>query len=348
LTHRFPSADAVSDPGALAAMLGPVRAVDRQPLATVGFTGARFERLTVTLASGEQRRLVIKRLRPADDWSAVRSGDTCGRNTSMLSEARLAPIWDALACPYLGFANEAGEVALLMHDLSPYLFPDVREPLLEADEDRLLSALAALHARFWDSPVLELPWLARPEQHAGLLDARCANDPACCSVFTPALREGAPRGWALALQWLPRSLDPLIRVPAQELTWLWRDLPRTLIHGDAKIANFALLPDGRVAAFDWALVGAGPATLDLGWYVAVNATRLARSKEHTLRRYRALLEAARGSALDDACWVALERAGIVIAARMLLWSKALAVEAGRAGAREEWNWWVDRLEAIGA
>jgi hypothetical protein len=29
--------------------------------------------------------------------------------------------------------------------------------------------------------------------------------------------------------------------------------------------------------------------------------------------------------------------------RMLLWSKALALEAGSDSARDEWAWWVERL-----
>jgi hypothetical protein len=346
--HRFPTSDSVTEPPALSEVLGAVRGVDRESLVTAGFTGARFERLVVTLASGEQRRLVTKRFRPREDWTAVRSGDEHGRAQAMLSEPRLAGIWEAFACPYLGYAAGDGEVTLLMMDLTPHLFPDVREPLRELEETRVLGALASLHARFWGSPVLELPWLARAEHHAGLLDAPCAADPARCAVFTDTLRENGTRGWAAALRRLPRSLDGLIRSPADELSWLWRDLPHTLVHGDAKVANFALLPDGRVAAFDWALIGAGPATIDVGWYLAINASRLTGTKEETLRRYRALLEAARGVGLDDACWDRLVRAGIVIAARMLLWSKALALEAGRAGAEAEWTWWVERLEAARA
>ena len=346
--HRFASPDHVTDPSALAAVLGPVRRVEAHPLATPGFSGARFERLDVTLASGERRRLVSKRLRPAEDWTAVRSGDAHGRTQAMLSEPRLAGIWDVFACPYLGFAAAGGEVALVMEDLTPHLFPDVREPLREHEEECVLRALAALHARFWESPALDLPWLARPEHHAGLFDARCAADPGCASVFTDTLRESGTRGWAVALSRLPPTLDPLMRSPAHELAWLWRDLPRTLLHGDAKIANFALLPGDRVAAFDWALLGAGPATIDVGWYVAINASRLTRSKEATLARYRALLESQRGVALDDDHWVRLVRAGIVVAARMLLWSKALALEAERPGAEAEWAWWVERLEAVRA
>jgi hypothetical protein len=31
----------------------------------------------------------------------------------------------------------------------------------------------------------------------------------------------------------------------------------------------------------------------------------------------------------------------------MLWSKAAAVEMGRAGAEEEWQWWAEELERIG-
>ena len=341
----FPTPEHVAEPSALAMVLGPIRAVERTPLVVPSYTGARFERLDVTLESGEHRRLVTKRLRPSEDWIAVRSGDVHGRASMLLAEPRLAGVWEAFACPYLGFACGGGEVALLMEDLSPHLLPDVREPLRETEEERLLAALTSLHARFWNAPVLDLAWLARPETHAGLFDARCAADPACRAVIAEPPRESGTRGWAIALRRLPATLEDMIRCPAGELAWLWRDLPRTLVHGDAKVANFALLPDGRVAAFDWALIGTGPATLDLGWYIAVNASRLTGSKEATLERYRALLEAARGAPLANACWSALVRAAIVLGARMLLWSKALALEAGRPGADAEWAWWMDRLEA---
>jgi hypothetical protein len=343
--QRLPTPDDIVQPSALAMVLGPVRGVERTPLVTSGYTGARFERLDVSLATGERRRLVTKRFRPSEDWTAVRSADTRGRTTMLLAEPRLAGAWEAFACPYLGYAAAGDEVALLMEDLSPNLLPDVREPLRDEQEERLLAALAALHARFWEAPVLDLAWLARPEVHAGLFDARCAADAASSAVIPEALRASGARGWAIALRRLPATLEDMIRCPASDLAWLWRDLPRTLVHGDAKVANFALLSDGRVAAFDWALVGAGPATLDLGWYIAVNASRLTGSKEATLARYRTLLEATRGTPLDERCWRALERAAIILGARMLLWSKALALEAGRPGAEAEWVWWMVRLEA---
>ncbi len=134
--------------------------------------------------------------------------------------------------------------------------------------------------------------------------------------------------------------------PGVEWEHLWSDVPQTLLHGDVKVANFALLADGRVGAFDWAMVGSGPCTIDVGWYLAVNASRLTRSKEEILSRYRTLLETALGKRLPDRLWSRLEDIAVISGARMLLWSKALALDLARAGAAEEWNWWVDRLDAI--
>jgi hypothetical protein len=342
---RFATPDQTTEPEALAALAGPVGALERTPLHTVGFTEARHERLALTLQSGERRTLVVKRTRLSADWTARRTNDTRGREAAMLAEPALGAIWEAFACPYVAFAATDDEIALVMEDLSAHLFPDVRAPLGDEQEERLLLALATLHAGFWSSPTLGLSWLTRPEQFAGMLDARCAADPDACAALPDALRAGVTDGWAAAVKRLPLRVARVMTAPATEISWLWDGLPRTLLHGDAKVANFALLPDRRVAAFDWAWIGAGPPTIDVGWYLAVNATRLARTKEGMLERYRALLTSRLAAPLSDALWDQLVRVGLVVGARMLLWSKGLAAAAERPGAAAEWAWWAERLDA---
>lgn len=347
---RLRSSSDASDPVALAAITGPIRSLVRTPLTTVGFTGASHERLQLTLESGERRSLVVKRTSTSTDWTAIRSADRLGREAALLAEPSLGPIWDAFACPYLAFAMVEGEIAVVMDDLSPFLFPDVRQPLDDDQEEQLLGALATLHARFWTpaggpAPVLDLPILAKPQVYFGLLDACCAGDPASTALLPDALRDGVTRGWTVALEELPARLFALMTTPAAAMSAFWERLPRTLVHGDVKVANFALLPNGRVGAFDWALAGAAPASIDIGWYLAVNATRLARSKEDTLARYRRLLTARLREPLPNALWAMLVQSAIISGARILLWSKALAVEAERPGALVEWNWWVEQLEA---
>lgn len=337
-----------SDRNALAAVTGPIQSITRSPFSTVGYTGATHERLELTLEDGTERRLVVKRTRPSVDWTSVRSGDRIGREAAMLAEPALIPIWRAFSCPYLAYAIEGDAIALVMEDLTPHVLPDVRQPIAEEQEERLLHALTAMHAHFWTeaghpSAVLDLPFLARPEHHIGMLDACCAVDTRAVEVLPQNLRESVTRGWMAALERLPPPLFALMTTPAPEMAPFWEKLPRTIIHGDAKIANFALQPDG-VAAFDWALVGAGPASIDIGWYLAVNATRLARSKEDTLARYRRMLTEQLAAPLTPAVWATMVRSAVIFGARMLLWSKALALEAERPGALDEWNWWIEQLE----
>ena len=150
-------------------------------------------------------------------------------------------------------------------------------------------------------------------------------------------------GWRTALDLLPSHLARAITGSPQEIWNRWSHLPTTLVHGDTKIANFAVMPDKRLCLLDWAFVGLAPCTFDLGWYIAVNAPRLTDTKEDTLARYRVKLEQHLGRQIDDAMWRDLEEAGVVCGALMLLWSKASGVKSDREGADQEWRWWVKRL-----
>src|SRR5205085_1193468 len=87
---------------------------------------------------------------------------------------------------------------------------------------------------------------------AGRDELRSEPDP-----FFAAVREG----WAIAFERMPGAVGELLRSAPGVLTGRCAGLPRTLYHGDAKVANFAL-PPGRVAAFDWALVDR-PAAADV-------------------------------------------------------------------------------------
>jgi hypothetical protein len=164
-------------------------------------------------------------------------------------------------------------------------------------------------------------------------------------MFPAAMAERLARGWDLALERLPSSVKERMTMPAAELASEWSALPLTLIHGDCKIANFARLAGGRIAAFDWALAAAAPVAIEVGWYLAINATRLARPKEAWLELYRQRLAAHLHSAPEGAAWEAMTRAAVLSAARMLLWSKAAALETGGRAAQTEWDWWMQRLEA---
>jgi hypothetical protein len=341
---RLPSIAALVDAGALGAIAGPVRSVAIEPLVGVGFSSAELRRVIVALAVGGERRFVVKCASLERDWMALRTNDPEGREALLLGDDALAAMWDVFDCPYVAFASEPGRAGLLMTDLTAHLLPDARAPLSADQEHALLAALARLHARFWNSPALDRPWLATPADYCEMLGPAMAADAVAVAQLSPPLQQAVPNGWTSAMRRLGSKAAARVTCAGREQQWRWQDLPRTLVHGDAKVANFAILPGRRVAAFDWAAAGAGPCTIDVGWYLAVNASRLTGAKEQVVDRYRSLLEEALGRPVPEPLWRRLEEVAVVCGARMLLWSKALALDAGRPGADAEWAWWVDRLE----
>jgi hypothetical protein len=115
---RLATVAALHEPAGLTALPGPVAEVCCAPLNAVGLSGAALERLDVRLQSGQQRHLVLKRSRPAQEWLALRTGDAVGREVALLSEPAFAGVWDTFSCPYHAFAAGAGEIGLLMDDLA--------------------------------------------------------------------------------------------------------------------------------------------------------------------------------------------------------------------------------------
>jgi hypothetical protein len=325
------------------AALGAV-SVREEALSTVGFSGASHRRLVAVLPSGDTRRFVLKLCDPAREWTAVRTGDRVGREWSLLAERALDAVWDTFVSPFVAYAVEGGRSGLLMEDLGAHLFPDVREPIALGGEDELLASLARLHARFWHSPALSISWLGRASSTSELVLPTVLDDAAALALMPGALRERLRVGWDAALARVSARAAGVLRLPARIVHEAWADLPQTLVHGDVKVANFAPIPGRGVAAFDWALVGVGPCATDLGWYLAVNASRLARSKEAVIARYRALLEHELAKQFDDALWARLEDVAVIYGARTMLWSKGAQVAAGGGAAQAEWEWWALRLD----
>ena len=329
----------------LTSVVGEVRDVTRAPMHSIGFSGTRFERLRVVMADGYTRSLVLKHIDPRQDLTVRRSGGVSGREARVLGERALDPIWDVFEAPYLAYAVEGDVSAVLMHDLAEHLLPDVREPLAAHQEEALVRRLAMMHARFWESSARALPWLARAEFVYGFLaPGELAVEETRGPL--PTVMVAARQGWTLAQRMLPPAVTRLVTSPPADLSGVTAGLPRSILHGDTKVANFALLPHGRVAAFDWAIVCEGCPTIDIGWYVAVNASRLTRSKEAVFGLYRSALQEHLGRTLTDAMWGRMYDAAVLGGAMVLLWNKALNVQKGVAGASEEWDWWVAQLERL--
>ena len=335
----------LSDRVALSTILGPIRRIRDEPLKTVGFTTASHRRLVAEFADGHEESFVCKTTSPRMDWTAIRTRDTRGRELAILEEPSLAAIWQCVSSPYVACAHEDGTTALLMRDLSSHLLPDVREPLTVDQELALLSALARLHARFWGIDIAPA-CLARNEDFVELIGPRCAESASFEAIPVP-LRERIATGWAHVKRLAPRSVTSLLEMSTADVVREFFGGPKTIVHGDVKVANFAI--DARsstVWAFDWAIAGYASAGVDLGWYLLINGSRIAVTKEAAMARYRAQLETERGRALTESDWTTLERCAVMSGSLMGLWSKAMLLESNAPNADREWAWWIERLEGV--
>jgi thiamine kinase-like enzyme len=343
---RFATVSDLSNPEMLCKLTGPIVMINKTLLSAVGFSGSILERIEVKLLSGIVRNFILKYTNLKADWLSQRAKDQVGREAALLSEYCLSGIWNIIHCPYIAFASENEQIGLLMDDFTNYLFPDVREPINIKSEDLILEMIASFHASFWESPeVKKINWLVLPRTYLEVLGpGQHESD----DIAPPPdkLKKSMQEGWNIALKLLPVEIIKILKKPANELFEHWKDLPITLLHGDAKIANMAILPTGKIAVFDWTYVGCGPCGIELGWYLAVNSTRLARTKEDFLGKYRSFLESSLKFSIHEKIWSKMTELAIITGTMMMLWNKALGYKSGTQRGKDEWEWWVVQLKTL--
>jgi len=192
-----------------------------------------------------------------------------------------------------------------MPDLSAELIawdhPGHAPRLGDGQLDHILEATARLHAMPWPSLDVEghgpdWPWCPLRERIE-----------LCSRHSAERYREGGlPAGERFLAGW--DAFDRLAPPPAADLLReLSADpkplllalarLPATGLHGDLKLANVALMPDGRIGLIDWQMVTLAPVAVELGWFLVAKVAQLAASPETVLDRYRALLGRVAGTPL---------------------------------------------------
>jgi hypothetical protein len=340
---RFATIADLTDPNCLSQIVGPITAVQVTPFTAIGFSGSVLHRVQAAMANGSTKNFVFKRTELKADWLSQRTNDRIGREAALLGEKDLEATWTKIVNPYVAYAREKDSSGLLMDDLSEYLFPDLREPIELATENIIIDTVASLHALFWDSPVIKkISWLNTPVGYLDLLTPGTHEQDEYCPP-PDKIRTNISDGWKLALELVSPQVRKYLSRPVNEIFQRWENLPVTLLHGDLKIANMAIVPGDRLALFDWPLVGCAPCSIELGWYIAVNATRLAGTKEDFLTKYRNSLQSQLKQAIDEKTWQQMIKLAVVSGSLMMLWSKAL----GRSRSNgEEWEWWNSRLEEV--
>ncbi len=298
--------------------------IPEEPFPNDGWSGA-----TLTLLRRGDERFVLKRTSWRVDWIARATRDHALREGFVAANGILAD--GPVVAPYLGAAADGTSLALLMPDLTGALIgwerPDAPATFDVEALDRVLGALAALHVRPWAVEPDRWPWCPIRERLTLL------TRPSAERFVADGVAAGARflAGWDA----FDRRADPAARAlvedlahdPGPLLAALDR-LPIAELHGDLKLANVALLPDGRVGLVDWQMTCRAPVAVELGWLLVSNAPILPLEPELVLDRYRSASDSPTAVGPTDlGDWDAQVDLAWIVGLLLRGWRKGLDAEA---------------------
>ncbi|QKS00287.1 DUF1679 domain-containing protein [Sphingomonas sp. CL5.1] len=125
----------------------------------------------------------------------------------------------------------------------------------------VVTALATLHARFWQSDRFDgdLSWVRPRTRKLGAAWHRRS--------FIDARRAFLASDHAATLPASVRETLELWSAHDQAVYDYWDRLPATLLHGDSHLGNTYAKPDGSAGLFDWQVIFRGPGLRDLGYFM---------------------------------------------------------------------------------
>ena len=302
-----------------------------------GRSGSRYEQAQI-----DGQPYFVKSLSPASDWLMRVTGDHVHRpylvwQSGIMTRAPASIDHTVVAMQVSGTGDEA-VLTMVMRDVGAFLVAEGDTVVPAAQHRGFIDHMADLSCTFWgweDTIGLttmkqRIRFFAPGNIAAELL---AADVPPPIAAADAGWRSLATRSPALL------NLATLLHDRPALITGPLSALPCTFLHGDWKMGNLGTHPDGRTILLDWAYPGSGPACWDLCWYLALNQARLPESKEATIERFRAAIQA-RG--VDTAGWWDSQLDLCLLAIMAAFgWEKAL-------GDDSELSWWEDRVTGAAA
>lgn len=313
--------------------------VPEEPLEHDGWSGALLTQLT----RGDGARFVLKRDSFERDWIARVTDDRRLREAQLVHAAPAMPA--PVRLPHLALARDGAEIAELMPNLTGTLLR-WESPVDVATVDRVLASLAALHRAPWHEQLpAGFPWVDLRTRVCMLTRPTAARYEAAGLPVGARFREGWDAFDRLVRPPVKALIDDIAADPQPLLAALAR-LPVAGLHGDLKLGNAGLEPDGTVWLIDWQLALVAPVAVELGWFLVCNVASLPLTPEDVLERYRVIA----GLQADDT-WLAQWDLAVLVGLLLRGWRKGYDTEAGVVypnGKAAAWDlaWWGS--QAIGA
>ncbi len=190
---------------------------------------------------------------------------------------------------------------IVMEDLTAHsrVFDQVIDPPDEAFTRKIAAEAATMHAKFWDSPALDVPWLSRPDgRYVFALDALCKMSSATSGPFRELWKQMFGADIFVGFE-EAEKLNALLTGPKcagihEAIYDILSSRPKTLLHGDLRADNvFRTDPaqgksveDSQLTYIDWQVIHAGPPGPEFteAWMHSLPPALRAKDKEF-LREY---------------------------------------------------------------
>ncbi len=332
----------------LSTLLGVrVKSVERGPLEAEHFSGNTLERVRV-MRNGQEVNLVLKHFSIERDWIMRLTHDTSVREVALFRGGVYDRMPEQVYVPVIAAARDGDSWASLMMDVSPWLVLSVNQSIPAFDLKCYLDHLAAVHARFMNDETLLNPefGLSTLEDFVMILSPANARREVEEGRAHPIL-EMAIRGWEVFEEVARPEAVQIIRNTQKDLRPLLAAVtcaPRTLVHGDFKLANLGSLPppqsgaqvgtEPRTIILDWQDATFSSPLLDIGYFLAINSAFLPVSKEETIQMYRDSL-AGHNWVWPPRTWERDLAVGLLAGGAMRVgWQKALGTQSDDSAVRE--------------
>ncbi len=347
----YPTLDAMLAPETLSQITNrAIRKVRREPFHSVdGLSGGQMWRVLVE--DGNHESYILKRISYASDWIMRVTEDYHCRAVLSWQSGLLDRLPADVTHEALAFATDDDGWAILLRDVGPALIPPGDDRVSVADNERLIDAMAALNATFWEEPEAADPavgFLSLRQRYRVFSDEKIRPEAKGADMIPPIV----VAGWELLPDVVERDVADLLlglRGDPAPLVGALGRYPQTVIHGDWKMGNLGIHrePARRVILLDWAAVGPAPPGVELAWYLSVNCARLPVSKEATIDSYRQSLARRLGSRFDEGWWRPQIELALLGGFLQLAWPKAYNAihaedPAQQARERDELAWWSAR------
>ncbi|MHA6830902.1 phosphotransferase family protein [Ralstonia pseudosolanacearum] len=286
-----------------------------------GFSGARI----YMQSSHDGTSHVVKVTSAETDWIMRATSDQRCRE-AILANAGFA---QDIRSPAIGSARDGATFSILMHDVSQYLLSN--GPLTTEQLKTLLLGIARLHALTPPSEC-DVPWCSIEDRLTLFMP-----DPERLAQFR--IGQDILKGWDIFFDYVPKNIADLVRALFDDIGPLKRaldQLPNSLLHGDLKLDNIGILPDGTLSLIDWSMPMVAPAAVELGWFLAMNSRTLPVSLDEAIAVYTSFAN------LDSRLHERHRSLTILCGLLIRGWRKALDAESGEPS---ELRWWCERAAA---